>query len=130
MNNVETRFETLMNVNIFDHIIMNDKMASLRDMFLSIKIGNIPLFIRVEQGSRRNDNMVFLLMIPGLKSKAQKWIATNWGKNMVIAYIQYYTYETLVIIRELVVNLYYDSMNQFVIETLKQNNAMKLNNFD
>jgi len=33
MNNIETRFKTLINTNIFDHVIMNGKMASLRDIF-------------------------------------------------------------------------------------------------
>jgi len=37
-----------------------------------MKIGNTLLFIGVEKESRRNDNMVFLLITPGLRSEAQK----------------------------------------------------------
>lgn len=111
MNNIETRFKTLINTNIFDHVIMNGKTASLRDMFQSMKIGNTLLFIGVEKESRRNDNMVFLLIIPGLRSEAQKQIAINLEKNVVIVHIQYYIYETLVVIRDPVANPYYDSMN-------------------
>jgi len=48
MNNVETRFESLQNINLFDHMIINSKTASLREMFLSMKINNTLLFIGVE----------------------------------------------------------------------------------
>ena len=64
MNNIETRFETLMNKNLFDRVMINGKTSSLREMFLSAKINKTLLFIGVEQGSRRNDNIVFLLMMP------------------------------------------------------------------
>ena len=48
MNNVNKRLKSLQNINVFDWVTMKDKTASLREMFLSVKINNVLLFAEVE----------------------------------------------------------------------------------
>ena len=71
MNYIDTRFEMIYNVNIFDRVTMNGKTGSLWDIMLSIKVNKIPLFVGVGQESGSNNNVVFVLMIPNLRNKAQ-----------------------------------------------------------
>ena len=48
MNNVETRFESLLNARVEDRVKFKGKIGTLRDMILSVKNNKVQLFVRVK----------------------------------------------------------------------------------
>jgi len=48
MNNVEMRFESLLNAQVSDRVKMDRKIESLQDMILEIKVNKAPLFLGVK----------------------------------------------------------------------------------
>ena len=72
MNNVETYFELLENAKVINRVTYQGKTGALHDILLNIKVNKTLLFVGVEQGLGSNVDIVFVLTIPKLRSKAQR----------------------------------------------------------
>ena len=64
MSNVEVRYKFFTQTDIEDKVILDRKVGSLQNTILNVKQGQNPLFVGLEQGSGRNRERVYLLMIP------------------------------------------------------------------
>ena len=80
--NVEVCYEYLVEADIEDEVYYNGKEGCLRDVIMSIKYNKVPLFVGVEQGSKKNEHNVYVLMTPKMRNIAQRWISTNYGKTL------------------------------------------------
>ena len=74
VNNVEVRFETIENVNIFDSVEYKGKEGTIRDLLLSVKKDNKKIFKGVEQGKGKKALTAYLLMKPKMRVKYQEWL--------------------------------------------------------
>ena len=72
INNVETRFESLLNMKVFDHVKYKGEIESLRGIMISIKVNNTPLFVEIEQRSGSNEDNVLVLTAFSLRREAQR----------------------------------------------------------
>ena len=70
--NINARFEILENVTPDELVKWKEEVEAIRDILLSIKINNSPLFLGVEQGSRKNENYLLLISTPKIRFEARR----------------------------------------------------------
>ena len=70
INNVSIKYEYLKNYSVYDKVKYNGKVGILKQILISVKDGNEILFTAVEQGARKNELKVFILMKPNKRAVA------------------------------------------------------------
>ena len=82
MNNVEVKYEYIQNVDMNNIVEYKRQIRTIHNILLDIKINNMPLFTRVEQGSGQRKYCVFMLITPRLRRKAQLWLKQNFRMKL------------------------------------------------
>ena len=121
VNNTAVKYKFINKSDIEDEFKYNNVTGALRDVILSVKVGNTPIFTGVEQESRKYRNQVYLLMTLRLRTEAQNWIRENFGTTLVFTNGKE---RKCSVELKLINNSAYDNkLNKFVTTTITYKNA-------
>ena len=74
MSNVPVKYEYITNAHMNDTVTYSRRAASLKEIIMAIKKDRENLFITAEEGSRKLQNLVLLLMKSNKRNKARNWM--------------------------------------------------------
>ena len=72
--NIKSRYEILFDASVVDKVLFNGKEGILKEILLNVEDNEDRLFMAVEQGSGKGRNNIQVILNPGKKYKARKWL--------------------------------------------------------
>ena len=82
MNNMSVKYEYLKNCSVYNKVKYNRKVKTLKQILITVKDENETLFTAVEQGARKNESKVFILIKPNKRAAAWDWLSNNIRKTL------------------------------------------------